>query len=43
MAADAKPGVEVATIKPAQPGTQVFMLVMQGENLMVKNFTLTFR
>ena len=42
MAADAKPGVEVATIKPAQPGTQVFMLVMQGESLMVKNFTLKY-
>jgi uncharacterized protein (TIGR03435 family) len=42
MATDAKPGVEVATIKPTQPGTQVFMLVMQGENLVVKNFTLKY-
>ncbi len=42
MATDAKPGVEVATIKPTQPGTQLFMLVVQGENVVVKNFTLKF-
>jgi uncharacterized protein (TIGR03435 family) len=42
MATDAKPGVEVATIKPTQPGTQLFMLVMQGENLVVKNFPLKY-
>jgi uncharacterized protein (TIGR03435 family) len=42
MATDAKPGVEVATVKPTQPGTQLFMLVMQGENLVVKNFALKY-
>jgi uncharacterized protein (TIGR03435 family) len=42
MATDAKPGVEVATIKPTQPGTQLFMLVMQGENLVVRNFALKY-
>jgi uncharacterized protein (TIGR03435 family) len=42
MATDAKPGVEVATIKPTQPGTQLFMLVIQGENVVVKNFTLKY-
>jgi uncharacterized protein (TIGR03435 family) len=42
MATDAKPGVEVATIKPTQPGTNLFMLVTQGENVVIKNFTLKF-
>jgi uncharacterized protein (TIGR03435 family) len=42
MATDAKPGVEVATIKPTQPGTQLFMLVTQGEKVVVKNFTLKY-
>jgi uncharacterized protein (TIGR03435 family) len=42
MATDAKPGVEVATIKPTQPGTQLFMLVVQGEKVVVKNFSLNF-
>jgi len=42
MPTDAKPGVEVATIKPAQPGTQLFMLVVQGEKVVVKNFSLKF-
>ncbi len=42
MAADAKPGVEVATIKPAQPGTKLFMLTLRGESLVVKNLSLTF-
>jgi len=42
MATDAKPGVEVATIKPTQPGTQLFMLVVQGEKVVVKNFSLKF-
>jgi hypothetical protein len=37
MAADAKPGVEVATIRPTQPGTKLFMLTVRGENLVVKN------
>jgi uncharacterized protein (TIGR03435 family) len=42
MATDAKPGVEVATIKPTQPGTQLFMFLIQGEKVVVKNFTLKF-
>ena len=42
MATDAKPGVEVATVKPTPPGTQLFMLVMQGENLVVRNFALKY-
>jgi uncharacterized protein (TIGR03435 family) len=42
MAPDAKPGVEVATIKPTQPGTQLFMLTVRGEDLVVKNLPLTF-
>jgi uncharacterized protein (TIGR03435 family) len=42
MATDAKPGVEVATIKPTQPGTQFFMFVIQGEKVVVRNFTLKF-
>ena len=42
MAPDAKPGVEVATIKPTQPGTKLFMLTVRGEDLVVKNLPLTF-
>jgi uncharacterized protein (TIGR03435 family) len=42
MAPDAKPGVEVATIKPTQPGTTLFMLTVRGEDLVVKNLPLTF-
>ncbi len=42
MAPDAKPGVEVATIKPAQPGTKLFMLTLRGEDLVVKYLSLTF-
>ena len=42
MAKDAKPGVEVATVKPTQPGTQLFMLSVRGEDLVVKNLSLTF-
>ena len=42
MAADAKPGAEVATIRPTQPGTKLFMLTVRGENLVVKNLPLTF-
>jgi uncharacterized protein (TIGR03435 family) len=41
MAPDAKPGVEVATVKPTQPGTKLFMLTVRGENLVVKNLPLT--
>jgi uncharacterized protein (TIGR03435 family) len=42
MATDAKPGVEVATIKPIQPGTRLVMLVMQGDHLVVKNLPLKY-
>ena len=42
MAADAKPGVEVATVRPTQPGTKLFMLNVRGEDLVVKNLPLTF-
>jgi uncharacterized protein (TIGR03435 family) len=42
MAPDAKPDVEVATIKPVQPGTRLFMLTMQGGTLVAKNLTLSF-
>jgi uncharacterized protein (TIGR03435 family) len=42
MATDAKPDVEVATIKPTEPGTKLFMLVTQGEKVVVKNFPLKF-
>jgi uncharacterized protein (TIGR03435 family) len=41
MAPDAKPGVEVATVKPTQPGTKLFMLTVRGEDLVVKNLSLT--
>jgi uncharacterized protein (TIGR03435 family) len=42
MAPDAKPGVEVATVKPTRPGTRMFMLVMQGEELRVRNSSLKY-
>jgi len=42
MAPDAKPGVEVATVRPTQPGTTLFMLTVRGEELVVKNLPLTF-
>ena len=42
MDRDAKPSVEVATIKPTEPGTQLFMLTVRGEDLVVKNHPLTF-
>jgi uncharacterized protein (TIGR03435 family) len=40
MAADAKPDVEVSTVKPTQPGTGAFMISMRGGELSVKNQTL---
>jgi uncharacterized protein (TIGR03435 family) len=40
MAANANPGLEVATVKPTEPGTRAFMLTMRGGNLAVQNFTL---
>jgi uncharacterized protein (TIGR03435 family) len=42
MVTDAKPGVEVAIIKPIQPGTRLVMLLMQGEHLVVKNISLKY-
>ena len=42
MAPDAKPDVEVATIKPTQPGTRLFMITVRGEDVLVKNFSLSF-
>jgi uncharacterized protein (TIGR03435 family) len=41
MAPDAKPGVEVATIKPTQPGTRAFMITVRGGEVSVQNQTLT--
>ena len=40
MAADAKPGVEVATVKPAQPGAHIFEVTMQGTHLVIKALTV---
>ena len=40
MAPDAKPGVEVATIKPTAPGTRRFMITMRGADLAVSNQSL---
>lgn len=40
MAADARPGVEVATIKPTQPGSRSFMFAMRGGDLAVTNQSL---
>jgi uncharacterized protein (TIGR03435 family) len=42
MAPDAKPDVEVATIKPTQPGTRLFMVTVRGEDVLVKNLSLSF-
>jgi uncharacterized protein (TIGR03435 family) len=40
MAPDAKPGVEVATIKPTPPGSQAFMITIRGAELSVRNQSL---
>jgi uncharacterized protein (TIGR03435 family) len=40
MAPDARPDVEVATVKPTEPGTRMFMLTMRGGDLLVKNLSL---
>ena len=42
MAPDAKPDVEVATVKPHQPGNQTVMFGMQGGTLVIKDLTLGF-
>jgi uncharacterized protein (TIGR03435 family) len=40
MAAAAKPGVEVATVKPTAPGERAFMISMRGGELGIQNQTL---
>jgi len=40
MAPNAVPGVEVATIKPSEPGARRFMFGMQGDLLVVENLSL---
>jgi uncharacterized protein (TIGR03435 family) len=42
MVPDAKPDVEVATVKPHQPGNQTVMFGMQGGTLVIKDLTLGF-
>jgi uncharacterized protein (TIGR03435 family) len=42
MAPDAKPDVDVATIKPTQPGNRNLMLGMQGGTFAAKGLTLGF-
>ncbi len=42
MAPDAKPDVEVATVKPTQPGNQICHVSMQGGTLVIKDLTLGF-
>jgi uncharacterized protein (TIGR03435 family) len=42
MAPDAKPDVEVATIKPTQPGNDQMMFSTHGGTLAIKNLTLRF-
>jgi uncharacterized protein (TIGR03435 family) len=40
MAADAKPGIEVATINPTKPGTKANYIVWRGNQLVTVSFTL---
>jgi uncharacterized protein (TIGR03435 family) len=40
MAASANPGVEVATIKPTQPGKNATYFIWRGDQLVVAGFTL---
>jgi uncharacterized protein (TIGR03435 family) len=42
MAPDAKPDVEVATIKPTRPGNDQMMFSTHGGTLVIKNLTLGF-
>ncbi len=42
MAPDAKPDVEVATIKPARPGNDQMQFETHGGTLLIKNLTLSF-
>jgi uncharacterized protein (TIGR03435 family) len=42
MAPDAKPDVEVATIKPSQPGNDQMKFEWHGGTLAIKNLTLSF-
>ncbi len=39
MAADAKPGIEVATIKPSQPGEQRRFITFRGREMVIVGFT----
>jgi uncharacterized protein (TIGR03435 family) len=41
MAANASPGIEVATIKPTKPDEQGFMLVFRGGRFQTKNISLS--
>jgi uncharacterized protein (TIGR03435 family) len=40
MAADAKPGIQVATIKPSQPGEQRRLITFRGREIVIIGFTL---
>lgn len=40
MAANATPGIEVATINPSKPGTRETYIMWRGDQLAVKNFSL---
>lgn len=40
MAADAKPGIEVATIKPSQPGEQRRFITFRGREMVIVGFTV---
>jgi uncharacterized protein (TIGR03435 family) len=42
MAVDAKPDVEVATVKPTQPGNDQMVFQTHGGTLLIKNLTLLF-
>jgi uncharacterized protein (TIGR03435 family) len=41
MAANANPGVEVATIKPTKPGTRATYFIWRGDQLVIVGFTLS--
>jgi uncharacterized protein (TIGR03435 family) len=40
MAADAKPGIEVATVKPSKPDEQGRMITFRGREIVIVGFTL---
>jgi Protein of unknown function (DUF3738). len=41
MVADARPDVEVSTVRPTQPGTKVMAIVIQGTDVVARNSSLT--